>query len=345
MNLKLIAVLCLSVALVGCMHGRGTHTVPMDRSYQDQPEVLMRDARDIVYEAHSVGAGHFAPYEMYSAKHYLEWAEEERDDWDVQGMRDFANLAIKYSEEAIANGSGIQPTSLMPLPKDKDEVLAEFDRLVARYKELDPCKAQLVAPVVYAHIEANLAGAEHEIIETMHYVEGWRHLRWVEADIEAIWAMDADDDGVADMYDGDPWIPEDRDGYQDADGMFEPKPYPELPAVYFAKGSDRLSQEAQGYLKGIAKMLVDGYSEATVYIEGHTDSDAGDDFNMDLSRRRVDNVRQVLVANGAKAEVVSSSYRGEVDPAVPNATEAEKAKNRRVEIWLDSPDPVSPYCN
>jgi outer membrane protein OmpA-like peptidoglycan-associated protein len=345
MKLKLLGVACLAVALTGCMHGRENHMVPKERSYQDQPEVLMRDTRDIVYEAHSVGAGHFAPYEMHSAKHYLSWAEEERDDWDVQGMRDYANLATKYAEKAIANGSGVEATTLMPLPKDKDEVYAEYDRLVALYKELDPCKAKLVAPVVYAHIEANISGAEHELMETMHYVEGWRHLRWVEADIKAIWAMDADDDGVADMYDGDPWIPEDRDAYQDSDGMVEPKPYPELPSVFFAKGSANLSSEDRGYLKGIAKMLVDGYSEATVYIEGHTDSDAGDEYNMDLSRRRVQAVQQVLVANGADAEVIDWSYRGEVDPAAPNATEAEKAKNRRVEIWLDSPDPVSPYCN
>src|SRR5690606_21553165 len=153
------------------------------------------------------------------------------------------------------------------------------------YLELDACKAKVVAPHIYAHIETNLAQAEHEIIERCHYPEGIRHLRYVEADIDSIWAMDKDGDGVTDMHDGEPWIAEDADGFQDEDGMPEPKPYPVLSAVYFASDSAKLTGEAQGYLRGIADMLNNGYKETTVYLSAHTDSDSSDDYNQALSAK------------------------------------------------------------
>jgi len=320
------------------------HQIPLTRDYSALEKVKASEVDQIVAQAHRVGAGHFAPYEYTSAAHYLDWALMERAESDKRGEWDYAALAKQFAEEAIANGSGIPDGGEMPMPDNLAGGQAEFDRLVARYRELDPCKAKLVAPVVYAHIEANLSIAEHELVEKCHYVEATRYMRWVEADIDAIWAKDADGDGVVDMHDGEPWIPEDKDAFQDEDGIPEPKPYPVLTPVYFANDSAKLSADAQGYLRGIANMLVDGYSEVTVYLSGHTDSDASDEYNMGLSNRRVDAVKSYLIANGATNELVNATAHGEGQPAADNATEAGKAKNRRVELKLDSPDVESPYC-
>ena len=344
MKPQLIVVLCLVVLVAGCLHGRGEHAVPLARDYGNLEKVRAPEASKVVGEAHRVGGGHFAPYEYQSAAHYLEWAEMERAESDRKGEWDYSALAAKYGNDAIAKG-GIEDKGCMPMPKNLDECMAEFERLLGRYRELDPCKAKLVAPVPYAHIEANLSIAEHELFEKCHYVQAARFLRWVEADIDAIWAKDTDGDGVEDMSDGEPWIAEDKDGFQDADGIPEPKPYPKLPAIHFANDSAALSKEAVGYLRGIAKMLVDGYSEATVYIEGHTDSDASDEYNRALSKKRVEAANACLVQNGAKAAMIKADSKGEAKPVADNATEEGQAKNRRVEIWLDSPDVKSPYCN
>lgn len=339
-----LLVLGCVVVLTGCLHGRGTHEIPVSRDYQALQDMSAEEAELHVNKAHRVGAHHFAPYEFTSAKHYLKRALAERAESDCQGEKDFASLAKMYAEQAIANGSGIEDKGEMPTAEDYEEAKAQFDALVAKYRELDPCKAKVVAPVTYAHIEIHLACAEHEIIEKCHAVQGSRWLKTVEADIDAIWAKDTDGDGVKDMHDGEPWIAEDMDGFQDEDGMPEPKPYPELEDVNFSSGSAALSTDAKGYLRGIADMMFDGYSEATIYLAGHTDSDASEGYNMDLSNRRAQAVADYLKAQGVTQEIIVTNHYGEAQPVAPNTTGAGKAQNRRCEIWLDSPDPVSPFC-
>ncbi|HNT89025.1 MAG TPA: OmpA family protein, partial [Candidatus Hydrogenedentes bacterium] len=206
-----------------------------------------------------------------------------------------------------------------------------------------------VAPVVYAHIEANLAHAEEEMNERCyrHYTEGFRALRKVEPDIDAIWASDVDGDGIVDMLDGEPWIAEDKDGFQDGDGIPEPKPYPVLEDVLFCDNCDTLSKEAQAYLRGVADMLYDGYKEVTVVLSGHTSSTASNEYNLGLSQRRVEAVKSYLLANGVKQDVtciVTSHHGEEALKVAPDKSAKDQALNRRVEIMLDSPDPVSPYC-
>ena len=344
MKVHVIVALVCCVALTGCLHGRGTHEIPLARDYGSLEKLTVEEAALHVDKAHRVGAHVFAPYEYTSAAHYLKLAKAERAESDRKGEWDFSNLAKHYALLAIENGSGIEDKGIVPLAEDYEEAKAQLDRLIARYRELDPCKARLVAPEVYAHIEATLAIAEHEILEKCHAVCGSRWLRLVEPDIDAIWALDTDGDGVPDMLDGEPWIAEDLDGFQDEDGMPEPKPYPVLHDINFATDSAVLSAEAKGYLRGIANMLWDGYKEATVYLAGHTDSDASDSYNMALSQRRVDAVQAYLREQGVTQEILVTSFHGEVEPAAPNTTAAGKAQNRRVEIWLDSPDPVSPFC-
>jgi outer membrane protein OmpA-like peptidoglycan-associated protein len=331
--------------MTGCLHNRGVHTVPHDRDYEALEKHHYEEGQPLVAEAHRKGAHHFAPFEYDSAETYLDFADDAHQEGDRKGHQDYAKLIKEYSADALANGSGIPDKGMLAMPENHAGAVAEFDRIKALYKELDPCKAKLVAPHIYAHIETSLAQAEHEIKEREHYPEGIRHLRFVEPDIDAIWAMDADNDGVRDMDDGEPWIPEDPDGYQDGDGIPEPKPYPVLSDIHFASDSAKLSDKAKGYLAGIAHMLIDGYSEATLILDAYTDSDASDEYNIALSERREESVKNFLVEAGAQASQIKSAYHGETNPKGDNSTSAGKAENRRCELRLDSEDPVSPYCN
>lgn len=341
---------CLAIAaaaplLTGCLSGRGTHTVPIERDYHNLESHSYEEAKPEVEAAHRVGAHHFAPYEYDSAEAYLEFAHEARMEGDRKGHKDYSTLALAFAADAAAKGAGIPDGGELAMPSDVETATAEFERIKAKYLELSACRAKLVAPHIYAHIETHIAQAEHEIIERCHYPEGIRYLRSVEADIDAIWAMDFDKDGNVDMTDGDPWIAEDPDGFQDEDGIPEPKPYPVLDSVLFDTDKDVLKAEYKGYLKGVADMMDNGYKEATLYLTAHTDSDASDEYNQALSQKREAAVKSFLMSEGIAASRIMSSALGESKPAADNSSAAGKAQNRRVELHLDSPDPVSPYCD
>jgi len=69
---------------------------------------------------------------------------------------------------------------------------------------------------------------------------------------------------------------------------------------------------------------------ATAYlIDGHTDSDASDAYNMRLSKRRAQAIATVAQSTGARAQ---ARWYGERVPVASNKSSAGKAKNRRVEI-------------
>jgi OOP family OmpA-OmpF porin len=73
------------------------------------------------------------------------------------------------------------------------------------------------------------------------------------------------------------------------------------------------------------------YSEATVQLEGHTDSRGTDAYNMDLSKRRADNVKKYLVDKfNVKASRVSTVAYGESKPIASNENDAGRQRNRRV---------------
>lgn len=69
-----------------------------------------------------------------------------------------------------------------------------------------------------------------------------------------------------------------------------------------------------------------------VNIEGHTDADGSEAYNLDLSRRRAEAVQNYLVANGVNAANVSGGGYGESRPVASNDTPAGMAANRRIEF-------------
>jgi outer membrane protein OmpA-like peptidoglycan-associated protein len=74
-----------------------------------------------------------------------------------------------------------------------------------------------------------------------------------------------------------------------------------------------------------------------VSIIGHTDSTGSDAINNPLSLERAHSVRDYLAARGVSASRIETSGRGEREPIADNGSEAGRAKNRRVEIFLREP--------
>ena len=78
-----------------------------------------------------------------------------------------------------------------------------------------------------------------------------------------------------------------------------------------------------------------------VRIVGHTDNTGSDAVNNPLSVDRAQSVRDYLAGRGVAGSRVETSGRGEHEPIADNASEAGRAKNRRVEIFLREPEAKS----
>ena len=77
----------------------------------------------------------------------------------------------------------------------------------------------------------------------------------------------------------------------------------------------------------------------TVHVIGHTDSTGSDAINDPLSVARARTVRDYLVARGVPPARVAIDGRGAREPVADNGSDAGRAKNRRVEIFLSEPAP------
>ena len=78
---------------------------------------------------------------------------------------------------------------------------------------------------------------------------------------------------------------------------------------------------------------------AKVRIIGHTDSTGSDAINDPLSVNRASSTRNYLASRGVDANRIAIDGRGSREPVADNATEAGRAKNRRVEIFVGEAAP------
>jgi outer membrane protein OmpA-like peptidoglycan-associated protein len=86
--------------------------------------------------------------------------------------------------------------------------------------------------------------------------------------------------------------------------------------------------------------IVAKYSDDRVRVEGHTDSVGPAAANEQLSLRRAQAVKQVLLSRGVQEKQMLVQGLGETQPVADNATAPGRAKNRRVELHIDVPNPT-----
>ncbi|PCK09446.1 MAG: flagellar motor protein MotB [Alteromonadaceae bacterium] len=100
--------------------------------------------------------------------------------------------------------------------------------------------------------------------------------------------------------------------------------------VTFDNNSDVVKAEFYPQIKKISDFMKT-YPLTVVQIEGHTDERGKASYNRSLSQKRADAVAKVLVDHfSTSSERVKSVGVGEDRPLVPNDSEANRAKNRRV---------------
>ena len=92
----------------------------------------------------------------------------------------------------------------------------------------------------------------------------------------------------------------------------------------------------QGAIENFSKVIefIDGYPDRSIRIEGHTDASGSEAFNLNLSQKRADAVRLLLINYGVKAARIEAIGMGESLPVADNNTASGKAKNRRVDVII-----------
>ena len=101
--------------------------------------------------------------------------------------------------------------------------------------------------------------------------------------------------------------------------------------VLFASNQTALLPSAKAKLNEIIDVLLTT-RERHLIIEGHTDSQGAASYNMDLSQRRADAVRNYLMEKGYHGDLIVANGLGEEHPVGNNSSPEGRANNRRVEI-------------
>ena len=106
--------------------------------------------------------------------------------------------------------------------------------------------------------------------------------------------------------------------------------------ISFDLNSYAIKPELRNVLDAFANSLRED-PQTRLLIVGHTDSSGSPAINNPLSVERAQSVRDYLVARGVAVTRVETAGRGENEPVADNATDAGRAQNRRVEIFLREP--------
>lgn len=96
-------------------------------------------------------------------------------------------------------------------------------------------------------------------------------------------------------------------------------------------------------LDGIGRLLAEN-PDIRVEILAHTDDEGDAGFNLRLSQRRAEAIKEYLVGRGVPRDRIIALGRGEeaplIDPGRRSATRAERAKNRRTELVIEPVDSI-----
>jgi OmpA-OmpF porin, OOP family len=103
--------------------------------------------------------------------------------------------------------------------------------------------------------------------------------------------------------------------------------------VFFDWDQSNLSAQAISTIHQVSAAYKQKGS-ARVTATGHTDKSGPDDYNMALSLRRANAVKDALVRDGVPATAIAVVGRGESQPLVPTADGVREPQNRRVEIVM-----------
>jgi hypothetical protein len=127
-----------------------------------------------------------------------------------------------------------------------------------------------------------------------------------------------------------------------------PPPPPSAPAasfmVFFDWDSTRLNQQSMTVI-GQAAAAFKSRNGTGITATGHTDTSGPDAYNMALSLRRANVVKDALIQQGVPAGAINAVGVGKAGLLVPTPDGVREPQNRRVEIVVTAPGMTdAQYC-
>jgi len=104
--------------------------------------------------------------------------------------------------------------------------------------------------------------------------------------------------------------------------------------LQYETGSAQIQAKSYSYLNYLINIMKKNPGYKAVF-EGHTDNVGDEDANQKLSQDRVDAVKTYFVSKGISADRVTTKAFGSKKPKYKNDSAAGRAKNRRVEIFME----------
>jgi outer membrane protein OmpA-like peptidoglycan-associated protein len=110
-----------------------------------------------------------------------------------------------------------------------------------------------------------------------------------------------------------------------------PEPLPESGRVYFEFDRAEITPDAEATLNDIIADI-QGRELGGITVAGHADTAGPEDYNMQLSDRRANNVAAELTRAGIPATIITTEAFGETQLAVPTPDNTPEQANRRATI-------------
>ena len=104
--------------------------------------------------------------------------------------------------------------------------------------------------------------------------------------------------------------------------------------VHFQHDSTEILPDSMGLLEELAELFKNKPEIKLAEVQGHTDNTGSAVYNQRLSQGRAQAVVDTLVRYGVSPERLVAKGYGADKPLVPNSTDANRAKNRRVQVII-----------
>jgi len=265
-----------------------------------------------------VGCSTAPPIELLNARESYQHASNSQASTLVPADLHKAQASLEIAEQSFKDNGGSYKTRDLSYVADRKSKMAEALATTAAGNAVS-AKAKLDYDAAQAEIlkntKDNLANSEKDTkmksdqleAEKQAHLDADNRAAKAQADLAALAAVKEEERGLVITLSG---------------------------SVLFASNKSELLPSAQDRLNHVAEALL-ATKERKLTVDGYTDSQGSSSFNLELSQRRADAVRNYLVSRGYPAELIVAVGVGKDSPIADNKTAEGRANNRRVEIVVD----------
>lgn len=105
--------------------------------------------------------------------------------------------------------------------------------------------------------------------------------------------------------------------------------------IYFERTKPTVLPVSYASIQKLADVLL-RHPSMSISILGHTDNTGDKKANKQLSEKRAEAIKSILIEKGIQSQRIKALGYGDTAPIAPNDTEENKRKNRRVEVKIES---------